>query len=80
MKTVDFKHFALQPGDRLLDLGCGEGRHVISAYVEGEVTAVGVDLCLKESSGESFAKRIKANVQRLAQMLQVSASTEEVGR
>ena len=48
MKTVDFKHFALQPGDRLLDLGCGEGRHVISAYVEGEVTAVGVDLCLKD--------------------------------
>ena len=48
MKTVDFKHFQLKPGDRLLDLGCGEGRHVIAAYVEGEITSVGVDLCLKD--------------------------------
>ena len=48
MKTVDFRHFELNPGDRLLDLGCGEGRHVISAYVEGEITAIGVDLCLKD--------------------------------
>ncbi|NKI18121.1 class I SAM-dependent methyltransferase [Spongiibacter sp. KMU-166] len=48
MKTVDFRHFELQPGDRLLDLGCGEGRHVISAYVEGEITAIGVDLCLND--------------------------------
>ena len=48
MKTVDFRHFQLQPGDRLLDLGCGEGRHVISAYVEGEITAIGVDLCLDD--------------------------------
>jgi len=48
VKTVDFKHFQLKPGDRLLDLGCGEGRHVIAAYVEGEITSVGVDLCLKD--------------------------------
>ncbi|MBD2857413.1 class I SAM-dependent methyltransferase [Spongiibacter sp. KMU-158] len=48
MKTVDFKHFQLEAGDRVLDLGCGEGRHVISAYVEGEVDVVGVDLCLKD--------------------------------
>lgn len=48
MKTVDFRHFQLQSGDRLLDLGCGEGRHVISAYVEGEITAIGVDLCLDD--------------------------------
>lgn len=44
MKTVDFRYFKLQPGDKVLDLGCGEGRHVIAAYVEAEVTAVGVDL------------------------------------
>lgn len=48
MKTVDFKHFSLNPGERVLDLGCGEGRHVISAYVEGEVDVVGVDLCLRD--------------------------------
>ncbi len=48
MQTVDFNHFMLAPGDRVLDLGCGEGRHVISAFVEADVTAIGVDLCLKD--------------------------------
>ena len=44
MMTVDFRHFALIPGDRVLDLGCGEGRHAISVYMEAAVDAVGVDL------------------------------------
>ncbi|TXS93815.1 class I SAM-dependent methyltransferase [Parahaliea maris] len=48
MQTVDFDHFELRPGDRVLDLGCGEGRHVIAAYLEGTVQAVGVDLALDD--------------------------------
>lgn len=48
MQTVDFKHFKLEKGDIVLDLGCGEGRHVISAYVEEDVHAIGVDLCLDD--------------------------------
>lgn len=48
MQTVDYRHFALRPGDRVLDLGCGEGRHVISAWHEANVTVVGVDLCLED--------------------------------
>ncbi len=48
MQTVDFGHFHLRPGDRVLDLGCGEGRHVISAYLEPGVDAVGVDLSLDD--------------------------------
>ena len=44
MQTVDFRYFPLQPGDRVLDLGCGEGRHVIAAYAAAPVQAVGVDL------------------------------------
>jgi SAM-dependent methyltransferase len=48
VKTVDFRHFQLNRGDKILDLGCGEGRHVISAYVEADVTAIGVDLCLRD--------------------------------
>ena len=48
MQTVDFRHFPLTPGDVVLDLGCGEGRHVISAYVEAEVQSVGVDLSLDD--------------------------------
>ncbi len=44
MQTVEFDQFPLMPGDRVLDLGCGEGRHVIATYVAQEVDAVGVDL------------------------------------
>lgn len=44
MQTVDFRYFALQPGERVLDLGCGEGRHAIAAYILGDVHALGVDL------------------------------------
>ncbi|MDO8862770.1 class I SAM-dependent methyltransferase [Haliea sp. E1-2-M8] len=51
MQTVDFRYFALHRGERVLDLGCGEGRHVIAAYILGEVHAVGVDL-----SGEDLRK------------------------
>lgn len=48
MQTVNFEHFQLQSGDTVLDLGCGEGRHVISAYLEQDVTAIGVDLSLAD--------------------------------
>ena len=48
MQTVDFSHFPLQSGDVVLDLGCGEGRHVISAYVEAQVHSIGVDLSLDD--------------------------------
>jgi ubiquinone/menaquinone biosynthesis C-methylase UbiE len=48
MKTVDFEHLPLEVGDIVLDLGCGEGRHVISAYVEADVHSVGVDLSLDD--------------------------------
>lgn len=30
--NVDFRrHFPLDPGDRVLDLGCGNGRHTLEA-------------------------------------------------
>lgn len=48
MQTVDFKHLPLCSGDKVLDLGCGEGRHVIAAYLEQDVDAVGVDLSLAD--------------------------------
>jgi ubiquinone/menaquinone biosynthesis C-methylase UbiE len=48
MQTVDFKHLPLESGDVVLDLGCGEGRHVISAYLEADVHSFGVDLSLED--------------------------------
>lgn len=48
MQTVDYRHFALSPGDRVLDLGCGEGRHTLSAYLEPGVQAIGIDLSLED--------------------------------
>ena len=44
MQTVDFERIAFRKGDTVLDLGCGEGRHVISAYLEADVHSFGVDL------------------------------------
>ena len=44
MQTVDFRYFPLKDGDRVLDLGCGEGRHLIGALLAADVQAIGVDL------------------------------------
>ena len=57
MQTVEFSHFPLASGDWVLDLGCGEGRHVISAYVAADVHSVGIDLSLDDlqTTREKFA-------------------------
>lgn len=57
MQTVKFSHFPLASGDWVLDLGCGEGRHVISAYVAADVHSVGIDLSLEDlqTTREKFA-------------------------
>ena len=35
MLTVDFRRFPVRPGDRVLDLGCGGGRHAFEVYRRG---------------------------------------------
>jgi SAM-dependent methyltransferase len=41
---VDFRHFPVGPGDRVLDLGCGGGRHAFEAYRRGgDVVAFDAD-------------------------------------
>lgn len=48
MQTVDAHYLPLRAGDRVLDLGCGEGRHAIAAQALQGADAVGVDLFLKD--------------------------------
>jgi len=45
--TVDFTKFLVNPGDRVLDLGCGAGRHAFEAYRRG-ARVVAADLDVKE--------------------------------
>lgn len=43
MLTVEFDHLEVGPGQRVLDLGCGAGRHTYAALERG-ADVVGVDL------------------------------------
>ncbi|MCX2780030.1 class I SAM-dependent methyltransferase [Microbulbifer thermotolerans] len=44
MITVEPQRLHLQPGQKVLDLGCGEGRHAIHLWLSDAVDVVGVDL------------------------------------
>ncbi|MFO7965286.1 MAG: class I SAM-dependent methyltransferase [Desulfobacterales bacterium] len=48
MITVDFNALGIRPGYRILDIGCGPGRHTCAAYRYDNVTAVGADLCFED--------------------------------
>ncbi len=43
MLTIDFNRLSIQPGDRILDIGCGEGRHTIKAAQQDNTVCVGAD-------------------------------------
>ena len=47
MLTVNYDRFGLRAGDRLLDLGCGFGRHTYEALVRG-ADVVSCDMALAE--------------------------------
>ncbi len=45
MLTVDFDRLGLRPGDRVLDMGCGGGRHAFEMYRRGaDVLAFDMDV------------------------------------
>lgn len=44
MLTVDPNHLGLAEGDRVLDVGCGEGRHLHGAHAHADVRSVGLDV------------------------------------
>ena len=43
MITMDFKRLGIAPGNRVLDIGCGEGRHTIRACQESGAVCIGGD-------------------------------------
>ena len=48
MITVDFKRVEVNPGFRILDMGCGNGRHTAAAYDLKDVIVIGADLNIKD--------------------------------
>ena len=50
MLTVDFDRLGLRPGDRVLDMGCGAGRHAFEAYRRG-ADVVALDHDVEELAG-----------------------------
>jgi SAM-dependent methyltransferase len=46
--TINFKYLNIKDGDKLLDLGCGEGRHLIHACLQHNICGVGVDLSMHD--------------------------------
>jgi SAM-dependent methyltransferase len=54
--TVDFDRFPVGPGDRVLDMGCGGGRHAFALYRRGaDVVALDMDAGELQSVSGMFA-------------------------
>jgi SAM-dependent methyltransferase len=73
--TVDFTKFSIKPGDRVLDLGCGAGRHAFEAYRRG-ARVIAADLDLKELapvSGMFGAMRTEGEARPPAQAAALTA-------
>ena len=59
MLTVEFSRFPVAPGERVLDMGCGGGRHAFALYRRGaDVVALDMDAAeLKDVAGMFAAMR-----------------------
>ena len=70
MLTVDFDRIGLRPGERLLDMGCGGGRHAFEAWRRG-ATVVALDY------SESELKDVRAVVGGMLAAGEIPATTSD---
>lgn len=57
MVTVEFNRFAFRPGAKILDIGCGTGRHVTAAYGLPGAVVVGADM--READLQEARRRLR---------------------
>ena len=67
MLTVDFDRLQLRPGDRLLDMGCGGGRHAFAAMKRG-ASVIALDY------SEADLKDVRATVAAMHEAGEVPAT------
>ncbi|MDQ3151514.1 MAG: methyltransferase domain-containing protein [Actinomycetota bacterium] len=61
MLTVDFERLGVHPGDRVLDMGCGAGRHAFELYRRGaDVVAFDQDAAELDGVAALFAAMAEA--------------------
>ena len=48
MLTIDLNKLNIADGSKILDLGCGKGRHIHKLYYYSKCHVIGIDLSVKE--------------------------------